>query len=97
MVHNYLLAQTRAVYVGINFGGRYALVAQHCLNDTQVGAPLKQMGGKGVAKGVGAHILCYAHKRNKLLYYAKHHYARQGFLQSLADKDIVLEAAFYGN
>jgi len=41
-----------ARYVGVNRGGGNVSVAQKQLNGAQVGAVVKQMGGKSVAQGV---------------------------------------------
>ena len=48
MVDN-LGAQAVGVDVGIYLGGAYVFVAQHALDDAQVGSALEQMGGEGVA------------------------------------------------
>ena len=40
MMLQYLLPQGGHVDVGVDFGGADALVAQQCLDDTQVGAAL---------------------------------------------------------
>ena len=87
---NDFLAQTHTVDVCIDFGGGDTLVPKHHLYDTQIGAAFEQMGGKGVAKGVGAHVLLYAHKRHKFLDVMEYRYAREGFLQAFTDEDIVL-------
>ena len=41
--------------------------------------------------------LLYAHALYKFLDVMEHRYARERFLQALADEDIILEARFYGN
>ena len=42
-------AQAVSVDVGVYLRGADILVAQHALDDTQVGSALEQMGGEGVA------------------------------------------------
>ncbi len=34
----------------VNLGGGYAFVAEHLLDSAQIGAPFKQMGGKGMSQ-----------------------------------------------
>ena len=46
MVKYYLLAQTRTVNVGIDFGSGDALMPKHGLYDAQVRTTFEQMGGK---------------------------------------------------
>ena len=41
-----------AVEVGVDFGGDDALVAEHLLNGTQIGATIDEVGGERVAEGV---------------------------------------------
>jgi len=43
-----------AVDVGVDLGGDDGAVAEHLLYGPEVGAPLEQVGGEGVAEGVGA-------------------------------------------
>ncbi len=47
------LLQVIPVHVRINLGGGDVGVTQHLLDGPQVGAALKQMGGKTVAEGMG--------------------------------------------
>lgn len=96
MVPDNLLAKTSAVNMSIYFGGGDALVTEHCLYHTQVGTALKQMGGKGVTERVGAYILLYPGRRDKLFYEMEYHDARQGLLQPLADEYEILIARLYG-
>lgn len=42
-----------AVYVCIYFSGEDAFVAKHLLDSPQIGSVLNQMGGEGMAEGVG--------------------------------------------
>ena len=93
---NYLLTQTDAVNVRIDFSGRYALVTEHELNDTQVCTALEQMGGKGVTESVWTHAFLYADTRHKFLDVVEHRYARERLFQALTDEDKILITAFYG-
>ena len=43
--------------VGVDLGGRNVRVAQHLLDGTQVRTVLQQVGGEGVAQGVGRDVL----------------------------------------
>lgn len=45
--------------VGINLGGADVRVSQHFLDGPQVGAVIKQMGGKGMTQRMGRHVLRY--------------------------------------
>ena len=47
-------AQAMGIDVGVYLRGAYVFVAQHALDDAQVGTSLEQVGGEGVAQGVGA-------------------------------------------
>ena len=44
--------QALSGYMGIDLSGRQIAVAQQELNDTQVSAMIKQMGGKGMTQGM---------------------------------------------
>ena len=44
--------------VGVDLGGRHVLVAQKLLDASEVGAARQEVGGVGVAQGVGRHLLC---------------------------------------
>lgn len=48
-----LLAQELAVDVGVELGGAYAFVAKHGLYGSEVSTALEEVGGEGVAQGVG--------------------------------------------
>ena len=54
MVGEDFVAQAGAVDVDVDFGGGDALVTEHLLNGTQVGAALEQVGRETVAQGVRA-------------------------------------------
>ena len=42
--------------MGINLCGRKTFVAQELLDDPQIGPALEEMGGVGVAEGVGVNV-----------------------------------------
>ena len=44
---------SRAVNVSVDFRGEYALVTEHFLNSTQVGAIFYEVGGERMAEGIG--------------------------------------------
>ena len=44
-------------YVGVQLGRRKIGMSQHFLNGSEVGAPLQQVGGEGVAQEVGVDAL----------------------------------------
>lgn len=46
-------AQGRGVEMEIDLGGGDGFMAEHLLDGTQIGSPLEQMGGKGVAQSMG--------------------------------------------
>jgi hypothetical protein len=43
-------------HMGVALGGREAHVAQHFLDGPQVRPRIQQMGGEGMAKGMGTHL-----------------------------------------
>ena len=45
------------VDVGVDLGGEYAFVPEHLLHGAEVGPVLYEMGGEGVAEGVGGYLL----------------------------------------
>ena len=48
--------EARFRYVGINLCGRKTFVAQELLDDPKIGPALEEMGGVGVAQGVGVNV-----------------------------------------
>ena len=78
----------------IDFGRCYALMPEHGLDDTQAGTAFKKMSGKGVTEGVRTDILLDAGIKDKLLYEVEYHNARERFLESFADKYIILKIGF---
>jgi hypothetical protein len=55
VVLNYLAAEEISVEVGVDFCGGDFFVSQHCLDGAEVGSTFQQVGGEGVAEGVGAY------------------------------------------
>ena len=47
------LSEEFCIDVGINLGGENGFVTEHFLNGTKVGSHFDEVGGKGVAEGVG--------------------------------------------
>ena len=43
--------------MGVDLGGREVSVPEQFLNDAQVGAVIEQVGGEGVAEGVGGDLM----------------------------------------
>ena len=72
-----LLTQELAVDVGVELGGAYAFVAEHGLYGTEVGTALEEVGGKGVAQGVGGDGACDAGTGGQHLYGVEHGDARE--------------------
>ena len=87
-----LVAEAVGVDVGVDLGGAYALVAEHALDDAQVGAVLEQVGGEGVAEGVGADVLLDACGFGELLDNVEDHDAREVLAAMGADEEVVLVA-----
>lgn len=47
------LMEMRATHMGIPIGATDARMAQHFLNNSQIGSIIEEMGGKRVAKSMG--------------------------------------------
>lgn len=54
------LAQVFAVHVQVDLGGGDGFVAEHFLHGAEVGAAFDEVGGKGMAEGVGTHVFVQA-------------------------------------
>ena len=67
MVLQDFVAQAGSVDVDIDLSGRDALVSQHLLDGTQVGAAFKQVGSETVAQGVRADNLAHTSQFAQLL------------------------------
>ena len=86
------VAQAGAVDVDVDLGRGDALVAQHLLDGTQVGAALKQMGGKAVAQGVRADDLADACQFAQLLDDVENHLACQHCATAVQEQDVLAAA-----
>ena len=80
------------VDVGVYLRGAYVFVAEHALDDAQVGAALEQVGGEGVAKGVGTDSLREPNLLGQGLDNVEHGDARHLFLEVGTDEEVVLVA-----
>ena len=78
MMEEELLAERAAVKVEVDFGGGDRLVAEHLLDGPEVGAPLQEMGGEGMAEGVRADSLGDAGGRSQVADDVENHDATQG-------------------
>ena len=87
------VTQAGAVDMDVDFGSRYALVAQHLLDGAQVGATFKQMGGEAVAQGVRTDVFSDAGQFAQLLDDVENHLAREHGAVTIQKED-VLTAAF---
>ena len=90
MVQENFAAQARAVDVYIYFGGGDALMAEHLLDGAEVGAPLEEVGGEGVAEGVGRDCLSYAGAVGEPPYYSEYHLACEPASATAEEKDAFL-------
>ncbi len=61
--------QVGTVHLGVNLGGRERGVAQQFLNGAQVAAGAQQMGGEGMAQGVGCGAGGHAESGPQLLHF----------------------------
>jgi hypothetical protein len=81
-------AQKLPVYMRVNFRSRDALVPEHHLYGAQIGAPLEQMRGKGMAHGMRAYILADPRNLRLLLYDMKDHHTSQSRTTPVQEKRI---------
>ena len=88
--------QPLGVDVGIYLGGAYVFVAEHALYDTQVGAALEQVGGKGVTESVRADGLLDSCLLGQHLDDVEHGDARQALLEVGTYKQVILVAGLDG-
>ena len=77
----------------VDLGGGDALVAEHLLDGTQVGAALEQVGGKAVAQCVWADNLADACQFTQLLDDVENHLTREHSAATVQEQD-VLAASF---
>ena len=87
-----LAAEEGAVEVGVELGGADAFVAQHHLYGAQVGAAFEQVGGEGVAEGVGRYVLLEAGAGGDGLEVVEHGDAREAAAAAVAEEEDVLLA-----
>ena len=65
-------------------------MTQHDLHRAQIGAPLKQMGGKGVPEGVGMNFLRHIRFCRVLFHDLPESLPRQPLSQAVQKKDVAL-------
>ena len=92
-----LLAQELAVDVGVELGGAYAFVAEHGLYGSEVGTALEEVGGKGVAQGVGGDGARDAGTGGQHLYGVEHGDAREVLATAEREEEVVVLAGFGGD
>ena len=80
------------VYVGVNLGGEDGFVAQHFLDYSKVGPVFYEMGGKGVAEGVGRDFLPNAGHHGLVFHQIEDGDAAEGLSETVEEK-IILEFA----
>lgn len=95
MVLEYFLTEGGGVYMGVDFGGGDALMAEHGLDDTEVGTTFEQFGGEGVAQGVGRDGFLYARLKGLTLEHDENHGASEVGATTI-EEDIVFFALFDG-
>lgn len=71
------LFQIFRIQVGVNFGGRDALMSQHILDRFEVGTSFYEVGGEGVPEGMRADVFGDARCRRYFLNDQKHHDAAE--------------------
>ena len=89
--------QTAAVDVGVDLGCGDALVAQHALNGSQIGAAFQQVSGKGVAEGVRADVLGDAGFFGQFFNQVEDHDTGEPFSSAMAHEHVVFVFFFYFN
>lgn len=83
------VAQAGSVDMNIDFGSGNALVAQHLLDGSQVGAALEQVGGETVAQGVGTDDLAHSCQFAQLFDDVENHLAREHGSASVQEEDVL--------
>ena len=68
-----LISQIRFVHVGINFCSLNAFVAEHLLDNPQIGPAFQQMSGEGMPERVRADGLGDAGQPSQILNDSEHH------------------------
>ena len=84
------------VDVGVDLGGEDGLVAQHFLDDAEVGPVFDEVGGKGVAEGVGRDFLLDAGGHGLVLDQFEDGDAAEG-LSELVQEEVVFVLALGGD
>lgn len=91
VVEEDFFAQAGAVDVGVDLGGGYAFVAEHGLDGAEVGSALEEVGGEGVAEGVGRDVAGDARLGAEFLDEVEDHDSADVFDAALdGDEDVVL-------
>ena len=80
------------VDVGVDFGGEDGLVAQHFLDDAEVGTVFQEVGGEGVAEGVGRDFLPDAGCHGLVFYHIKYRDAAEGLAEAVQEEDVFVLA-----
>ena len=69
----HFLSKERAVDMHVDFGGGDALMSEHFLYGTQIGAALEKMRGKGVTEGVRTDVFLNPALAAEFLYNVEYH------------------------
>ena len=77
-----------AVDVGVDFGGEDALVTEHFLDSTQVGAIFYEVGGERMAEGVRGYFLADSGLHRVCLYHLEHRDASERTAETVQEKDV---------
>ena len=83
------------VDVGVDFGGEDGFVAEHFLDDAEVGAAFDEVGGEGVAEGVGGDFLVDARDERLLFDEVEDGHPAQRAAVFVEERDVV-EGRFGG-
>ena len=83
------------VQVHVDFRSAQVLVPEHVLYRTQVGTPLKEVGGKTVTERMRRNLFGYSGFGGIVPDENKERYARQGLASGARNKDVVFVAAPY--
>lgn len=97
MVFDDFTLQLARIYMGVDFGRADIFVPQHALDNAEVGTILEQMGGKGMAEGVGADDLGDSRFVRQFLHDVKHHDAREVRASVRTGKKVIFIARLHVN
>ena len=78
-----------AVHVGVDLGRRYVFVAEHLLDDPQVGSVLYQMSRKRMSEGVWRYVFEDACRKSIFLYDLEQGYSADGLPESVEEDQVV--------